>query len=106
MIDTVRLSELRNEVGKDDLAEVVLLFCEEFEEALQRIDPEVVGPLMEELHFLKGSALNIGLADVGNLCGTVERKVRQGGCVVSDIAHIGEAFRSSRQMLLAEIGVS
>lgn len=61
MIDWTRIDTLRDEIGEDSLREVVLLFLEEVEAALDALPPEdAAAPLREALHFIKGSALLAG----------------------------------------------
>jgi HPt (histidine-containing phosphotransfer) domain-containing protein len=103
MIDTERLAELREEVGAEDLAEVVALFCEEVEETLDRIRRHPSGNLGEDLHFLKGSALNIGMSEVGQLCLAAEKSWRSDTSNPPDLAPIMHAFRKARQALCLEL---
>lgn len=103
MIDRERLAELRNEVGADDLAEVVDLFCEEVEETLDRIRAHPSASIGDDLHFLKGSALNIGMSEVGRLCLQAERAWRMDASSLPDIAPIAQAFRKARQALYLEL---
>ena len=61
MIDWERVADLRSEVGEDDFFEVVDMFLEEVEEVIDRLtsSPEPAR-FEDDLHFLKGSALNLG----------------------------------------------
>lgn len=69
MIDWSRVNELRDEIGADEFEEVVDLFLEEVEEVVTRLR---VAPspahYEEDLHFLKGSALNLGFSAFGQIC--------------------------------------
>src|SRR6056297_3374030 len=69
MIDWARVSELREEVGPEDFDEVVSLFLSEVGEVIARLqtapDP---ARLEEDLHFLKGAALNLGFHALAELC--------------------------------------
>ncbi|NND42719.1 MAG: Hpt domain-containing protein [Silicimonas sp.] len=103
MIDLARLGELREEVGSDDLVEVVELFCNEVEETLARIRSEDAGVTIDDFHFLKGSALNIGLSDVGRLCQEAEHEVRDGSLSGLAIQEIEKAFSDSRMALVTEL---
>lgn len=69
MIDWDRVATLREEVGAEDFDEVVELFLAEVEEVIDRIKsaPDLKR-LEEDLHFLKGSALNLGFVDFSELC--------------------------------------
>jgi len=69
MIDWARVSELRDEIGAEDFGEVVDLFLEEVESeiAALRLGYEPA-TLESRLHFLKGSALNLGFEAFSQLC--------------------------------------
>ena len=69
MIQWARVSELYNEIGADDFDEVVELFLEEVEEVVDRLRANAdLTCLEEDLHFLKGSALNLGFKAFSDLC--------------------------------------
>jgi HPt (histidine-containing phosphotransfer) domain-containing protein len=74
MIDWDRVAELRDEIGEEDFAEVTELFLDEADEVVLALagitDP---GSLQAALHFLKGSALNLGFRDLAALCQQGER---------------------------------
>ena len=97
MIDWDRVAELKTEVGEDDFAEVAEMFFTELEEVIGRLDPTDAGALASDLHFLKGSALNIGLSDVSRLCLEVETRLRCGEDVARAIGSIRDAFFDSRR---------
>jgi hypothetical protein len=59
MIDWIRIDELRDEVGQDDFGDIVGVFFEEAQEALENLRrADTVVTLLGQLHFLQGSALN------------------------------------------------
>lgn len=66
MIDWIRVRELHEEVGNADFEEVATLFIEEVRGALDRL--EALDDAAEELHFLKGSALNLGFTALAGHC--------------------------------------
>ncbi len=99
MIDWDRISELREEVGEDDLSEVLALFCEEVEDVLANLPGDDIGSLKANLHFLKGSALNIGLKGVSDLCRVEERKLQDDPASVPAIEPIRSAYRNARSKL-------
>ena len=69
MINWDRVSELRDEVGDESFAEVVTLFLDEVDEVLARLRAaETTESYRADLHFLKGSALNLGFRGLGALC--------------------------------------
>lgn len=84
MIDWDRVSELRLEIGAEDFAEVVALFLEEADEVVARL-PRISGakPIESALHFLKGSALNLGFDELARLCQDGERLAAAGDLSVN-----------------------
>jgi HPt (histidine-containing phosphotransfer) domain-containing protein len=101
MIDWKRVEELRTEIGIDGFAEVAEMFLEEAEAAVQTL---VSGPAPDEvegqLHFLKGSALNLGLCDLAAICQSGEQKAAAGFADAVDIATVASIYRVSREALL------
>lgn len=105
MIDRSRIAELRDEVGQDDLLEVVALFCEEVEETLLRLSQPPVRVTAHDLHFLKGSALNIGMTEVSEKCSTFEKALRADPDARLDLEELTAAFHESHQALGQEVKV-
>lgn len=100
MLNMSRISDLKEEVGEDDFAEVIGIFFEEVEEVLEEL-PQATGEgLAEKLHFLKGSALNLGLDTVGNLCRQAEVLVRDDPTSIPNIEEILKAYESSKAQLV------
>lgn len=106
MIDWERVEELRDEVGAADFGEVVELFLEEVEEVLARlrVAPEPAR-LEEDLHFLKGSALNLGFATFSDLCQAGEKAAANGHAAQVDLAEILGAYEHSKPEFLVWAGV-
>ena len=100
MIDWERVHELRLEIGPDDFGEVVAMFLEEADEVVSRIPTLSDAPSIErDLHFLKGSALNLGLVDLAQICQAGERTAAAGRTDV-DLGQIVTAYQSSRRAFL------
>lgn len=96
MIDWQRVGQLKDEIGADDFGEVVDLFLEEVTEVVDRMrkqpDPASIG---RDLHFLKGSALNLGFWRVGILCSEGEQLAREGQSEAVDVAGLLRAYDDS-----------
>jgi HPt (histidine-containing phosphotransfer) domain-containing protein len=107
MIDWARVQTLREEVGDDSFAEVVALFLDEVDEVADRFrtNPDVT-QLERDLHFLKGSALNLGFARLGELCQTGERMAAEGHAVAVDLAEILAVYAESRQVFAQALGIA
>ncbi len=99
MIDWKRVEELREEIGADGFVEVADMFLDEAEGAVRAL---VAGLPPEEvegqLHFLKGSALNLGLSDLAAICQEGERRAATGHPV--DMAQVAAVWQASRAGLL------
>lgn len=104
MIEWSRVNELRDEVGAEDFDEVVELFLEEVEEVILRLrDAPDPSQLEEDLHFLKGSALNLGFASFSNLCQLGERKSADGHADGVNLGEILSDYYASRALFLSEL---
>jgi histidine phosphotransfer protein HptB len=107
MIDWKRVEELRTEIGADGFAEVAEMFLEEAEATVQTL---VSGPSAEDvegqLHFLKGSALNLGLSELAAICQEGERKAATGHGAEVDTLAVAAVYRVSRQALLDGLAAS
>ncbi|HEY6918674.1 MAG TPA: Hpt domain-containing protein [Tabrizicola sp.] len=101
MIDWKRVAELREEVGADGFVEIADMFLDEAEGAVQALvaglpDADVEG----QLHFLKGSALNLGLSELAAICQEGERKAAAGHAALVDMIQVAAVWQASRKGLL------
>lgn len=104
MIDWGRVEELRAEVGNEDFSEVVDIFMEEVDEIITRLqtDPDPA-QLVDDLHFLKGSALSLGFKAFATLCQQGERQATSGGPESVALAPLLEVFANSRAEFLGKL---
>lgn len=104
MIDWGRVGELRDEIGAEDFAEVAELFLEEVDEVIERLaaspDPK---QCETDLHFLKGSALNLGFRDLAELCERGERAAAAGDCGALDLGTVAHSYRKSKALFIARL---
>jgi HPt (histidine-containing phosphotransfer) domain-containing protein len=101
MIDWNRVQELRDEIGSDGFAEVADMFLEEADQAVLALEAGPSPDAVEgQLHFLKGSALNLGLADLAAICQEGERMAAAGKGAAVDTARVVAVYRVSRVQLL------
>lgn len=99
MIDWEQVSALRADLG-EGFAELVEVFLDEMDGAMARLDPLAPPDRMAaDLHFLKGSALNLGFAAFASLCSAGEARAERGGTV--DLAPVRASFADSRVIFLA-----
>jgi len=102
MIDWNRLDVLRAEVGGDAFGEVVALFLEETDGEVARLRGGSPGRgAAASLHFLRGAALNLGLAELARLCDEGERRLRTGGGF--DLAALLASYDRARGALVAAL---
>lgn len=98
-----RLSELREEVGEDALAEVLGMFLEETDALAAQLqtgaDPAT---LCQDMHFMKGAALNIGFDGLAALCQTAETAAAKGAGESVDLPAILDCYAESRAELMNE----
>ena len=97
MIDWNRVSELRDEVGIEDFCEVSAMFLEEVEDTMARmIATPDLSTMEEDMHFLKGSALNLGFAQFSTLCQAGETAASAGQPETICLNDIFESFAQSK----------
>jgi HPt (histidine-containing phosphotransfer) domain-containing protein len=105
MIDWDRVANLRAEIGAEDFAEVAEMFLDEADEVVARLRVGGPGPGLEaELHFLKGSALNLGFRELAGLCNTGEKRAANGEPV--DVARVIQSYGASRAAFAAGLSAS
>ncbi|TCK99882.1 Hpt domain-containing protein [Shimia isoporae] len=97
MINWERVEELRDEIGPEDFDEVVDLFLDEVEEVIERLRSEPdLSSLEADLHFLKGSALNLGFETFSQLCQAGEAASAAGQAASVDVPAVLAAFADSK----------
>lgn len=97
MIDWARVNELRDEIGSDSFDEVAVMFLEEADEAIARLDRSKGAKALEsDLHFLKGSALNLGFQTLADLCQIGER-LAASGSVAIDLDQVVDVYTASKR---------
>lgn len=89
LINWTRVHELRAEIGHDGFGEVVAMFLEESDSIIAGASGALAP---EELHFLRGAALNLGFAELAEAC-----------TAQSDPRLLVQLYESSKAGLLAEV---
>ncbi len=101
MINWTRVKELQSEVGAENFDEVVELFLEEVEEVIERLSTAPSLPdLEQDLHFLKGGAMNLGFLGFSRLCHDGELKSAAGQPDSVDVAAVIAGYTGSKQDFL------
>ncbi|ATG37399.1 MULTISPECIES: Hpt domain-containing protein [Phaeobacter] len=103
MIDWSRAKELHEEVGPEDFSEVVEIFLEEVEGVIEKLRSPDLATLEQDLHFLKGSALNLGFRQFSRLCQEGERRSAQGESKEVDTAAIIASYENSKEEFLRDM---
>lgn len=97
MIDWERVSDLRSEIGDDGFAEVVEIFLEETDDVIGRLSKALsLVQIGKDMHFLKGSALNLGFSSLANLCQDGERRAGLGDAGSIDLGVIIRCYHDSK----------
>lgn len=104
MIDWGQVRSLRDEVGPEDFEEVVELFLEEVEEVVQRLKGCTdTATLENDMHFLKGSALNLGFESFSKLCQDGENLSAKGQADALDVGSVLACYATSKTAFLNEL---
>ena len=103
MIDWGRVAELRDEIGDDGFAEVLELFLDEVEVVVMRLGRNPA-KLEDDLHFLKGSAWNLGFTGFGAMCQEGERKSAAGRAHEVDVSAVLASYGASKIEFMARVG--
>lgn len=103
MIDWSRVRELKEEVGADGFDEVVELFLEEVEEVIENLSKGQTQQLEQDLHFLKGSALNLGFDTFSEHCLNGERLSAAGQQSQVDLQKIIAVYNQSKTQFLKDV---
>ncbi len=103
MIDWSKAMELREEIGADDFEEVVEIFLEEVEGVLDKLRTGDKSQLEQDLHFLKGSALNLGFRQFSTLCQEGESASSRGDSASVDLGIILKLYDESKAVFLQEL---
>ncbi len=103
MIDWQRLRDLKGEIGAEDFGEVVALFLEEADEVVARLTAaDTARALERDLHFLKGSALNLGFSELAQICQIGEHKAAAGEVDVL-LEQVQAVYATSRTTFLGRL---
>lgn len=104
MIDWEQVKILRDEVGTSSFDEIVALFIEEVEDVITRLradpNPETLG---DDLHFLKGSAMNLGFDAFSDACQQGESATALGDSERVDLASIFSSYDTSKSQFMANL---
>lgn len=106
MIDWAQVKQLEVDVGAEDLADVVTLFLSEVDEAveaLQSLPKDSAPEVAAALHFLKGSAFNLGFQQFGEYCATGETQAYGGDTESVSFQEVKRLYSASKSLFLADL---
>ncbi len=106
MINWSRVRELKEEIGEDGFDEVVELFLEEVEGVIQKLQGNDRSQLEQDLHFLKGSALNLGFEEFATLCFQGEQLSSDGNADQVDLKSVLESYDVSKKTFLESLSTN
>lgn len=98
MLDMNRIDELREDFGEDDFEEIISLFLEEVEQRLAEITEQSCADVAGVLHFLKGSAANLGFTSFKSACEQAEE-----GLSSDDLKRIAEVYAQSKDVFFKSL---
>lgn len=102
MLEIAQLNSLREDIGPAGFGEVVQLFIAETDEGVARLlEPPTGRDLANELHYLKGAALNLGLSAFSQLCHQGELAANAGNAAGIDLVALAASYRDARDALLS-----
>ena len=71
LINWSRIEALKEDVGREDVKEVIDLFINEIQQVIDKIPAQMEAEnIADDLHFLKGSALSLGFQELSCVCQT------------------------------------
>ncbi|TGD67406.1 Hpt domain-containing protein [Tabrizicola sp. WMC-M-20] len=97
MIDWQIANDLKQAIGADVFDEVIAVFFAEADDTLTRMMAATTAEDMQnELHFMKGSALNLGFSDMAQLCQRLELRAEAGDTDLP-LAQVQTVYAASRE---------
>lgn len=97
MINWDRVNELRDEFGEGIFADIVAAFLEETDEVIERLrNTGLDSSVGETMHFLKGSALNLGFSEMADLSETAERAAANNHATMDMISKVISSYERTR----------
>lgn len=103
MIDWKQVKQLEEDIGAEDFQDVAEMFLDEVDEAVDslRCNPDLnANALASALHFLKGSAANLGFQDFGECCSQGEKNAEKGQVELVDLGHLVSLYDQSKKAFL------
>ena len=104
MIDWNQVKSLQNDVGHDEFDEIFDLFLDEVEGIVTKLcEAPNVRDMENDMHSLKGSALNLGFAKFSDMCLDGEKMSSNGNADHVDVKSIVACFYASKSIFLKDV---
>lgn len=104
MINWTQINTLRAETGADGFDEIIELFMQEMQQAIDGLTPRNDRIRLEaDLHFIKGSAATLGFHALADVCQSGEIAAAKGWADAVDLDAIVQAFYASKTMFTEHI---
>ncbi|GLQ35374.1 nickel transporter [Amylibacter marinus] len=103
MINWDQVKQLEEDIGAEDFGDIVVVFIEEVDEAvdaLREITSMGDDDMATALHFLKGSAANLGFADFAASCGAGEDLANKQQAAEVDLQSVVALYDASKSEFL------
>lgn len=102
MIDWQQVQQLQEDVGKEEMEEVIELFMSEVDEAMEKLEANYAGMVPSDrsaaFHFLKGCASNLGFRAFGTKCSLGEEATKDGNDPSFQISELVAIYENSKQV--------
>lgn len=106
MIDWSQVQQLEEDMGAEELGEVIGLFLAEVEEALAALasdPPADAAEMAARLHFLKGCALNLGFEAFAARCAEGEAAAKAGTHWPVPTSELQALYAESKALFLRDL---
>lgn len=106
MIDWNQVKQLEDDIGAEDFGDIVEVFIEEVDEAVAALRDKTemtnteLGPA---LHFLKGSAANLGFVDFASYCSDGEVLADAGNGHEVNLKQVVSLYDQSKSVFLSGV---
>jgi len=106
VIDWGRVNQLREEVGPEAFVEIAAMFLAEADVAVgSLVSGAEAAEMAADLHAIKGSALNLGFAELADLCARGEAASNAGHPDTADIPAIRRAYSEAKASFVVRFPV-
>lgn len=103
MIDWGRVVQLRDEVGAAEFGPLLELFLDEVETVVMQLRVADPAKLADDLHFIRGSAINLGFSGLAALCQETETALARSIVQAGRIDSLRGCYARSKQIFMRDL---